>query len=405
MTTPQKEDPEALQLRGKPRPVTRLNRRMIVVLGGALMLAVALALMWGLRKPMVRASATPQEQRNVERVTRAEGLESLPRDYAALKKVPQLGAPIGELGRPVLRAEREAGIPELPERPSYQPNPEEDVLRAQRLREQNEAEAAIKGAVLVKLERQAAGAPSVDLAHTETSRSIGANSAQSGEREVPDVNGQLRKRSFVDEKPDARIYASATLQTPLSPYQLMAGTIISAALATGIKSDLPGQAIATVTENVFDTVSGGHLLIPQGSKLLGQYDSEVAYGQRRVLLVWTRLIMPDGSSITLDRLPATDAQGYAGLEDEVDWHWGRIFAGAAVSTLLGAGAALAAPDRSGRDGEVVIATRDGVQDSINQVGQEITRRNLDVQPTLTVRPGISLRIIINKDLILRPYLG
>lgn len=408
MSIPEKEDPATLKLRGKPRPVTRLNRRMIVVLGGTLMLAVALALIWGLRKPVVKASSTPPEQRNVERVTRAEGLESLPRDYAALKRVPQLGAPIGELGRPVLRAEREAGIPELPERPTYQPSPEEDALRAQRLREQNEAEAANKGAVLVKLERhtnQGMTVPTDSMRSLEAPRPAVMASALSGEREVVDSDGQARKRSFVEEKPDLRIYASATLQTPRSPYQLMAGTVIPAALATGIKSDLPGQAIATVTENVFDTVSGGYLLIPQGSRLIGQYDSDVTYGQRRVLLVWTRLIMPDGTSIILDRLAATDAQGYAGLEDKVDWHWGRIFAGAAVSTLLGAGAALAAPERSGRDGEVVIATREGLQDSINQVGQEITRRNLDIQPTLTERPGLPLRVIINKDLILRPYLG
>jgi type IV secretion system protein VirB10 len=145
------------------------------------------------------------------------------------------------------------------------------------------------------------------------------------------------------------------------------------------------------------------LLIPQGSRLIGQYDSQVAYGQRRVLVVWTRLIMPNGSSIVLDRLPGSDTAGYAGLEDKVDWHWGRLFAGAAVSTLLGVNAELVTNNAGGNNGSVVIATRQSAQDTVNQIGQEVTRRNLDIQPTLTERPGLPLRVIVNRDLVLRPY--
>ena len=211
------------------------------------------------------------------------------------------------------------------------------------------------------------------------------------------------KQAFLDRNPDPKIYAAGHLQETRSPYELMAGTIIPAALVTGINSDLPGQMIATVTQNVYDTVTGNYLLIPQGSRMLGQYDSQVAYGQRRVLLVWTRLIMPDGSSIILDRLQGTDKAGYSGLEDRVDSHWGRIFAGAALSTLLGVNAQLVAQDQSVNSGSITLAFRQSSQDSLNQVGQQLTRKNLNVQPTLTVRPGFPLRIIVNKDLILRPY--
>ncbi len=136
---------------------------------------------------------------------------------------------------------------------------------------------------------------------------------------------------------------------------------------------------------------------------MGRYDSQVAFGQRRVLLVWTRLIMPDTSSIALDRLPGVDPAGYAGLEDGLDWHWDRILAGGLLSTLLGVGAELAAPQRSGAEGQVVIAARQSVQDTVNEVGKEITKRNLDVQPTLTIRPGFLLRIVVSKDIVLRPY--
>ena len=129
----------------------------------------------------------------------------------------------------------------------------------------------------------------------------------------------------------------------------------------------------------------------------------MAFGQRRVLLVWQRVILPDTSSIALDRMPGVDVAGYAGLEDDVDWHWDRILAGAALSTLLGVGAELAAPTNNGSEGRVIIATRDGLQQSINTAGQEFTRRNMNIQPTLTIRPGFPVRVMVNKDLVLRPY--
>lgn len=190
---------------------------------------------------------------------------------------------------------------------------------------------------------------------------------------------------------------------PASPYQLMAGTVIAGALVTGIKSDLPGDIIATVTEPVYDTATGRHLLIPQGSRMLGRYNSQVSYGQRRVQVVWNRIILPDTSSLTLANLVGTDPAGYGGLEDGVDWHWDRILAGAALTTLLGVGAELAAPENRQNGDRVIIAERGSLQDSVNQVGQEMTGRNLNTQPTLTARPGMPVRVIVNRDLVLRPY--
>jgi len=121
-------------------------------------------------------------------------------------------------------------------------------------------------------------------------------------------------------------------------------------------------------------------------------------------MVWTRLIRPDGSSLVLDRLPGVDAQGYSGVEDRVNWHWGQLFAGAAVSTLLGVNAELASANRNANAGSVVIATRDSAQDTVNQIGQSITRKNLNIQPTLTVRPGFEVTVIVNKDIVFsEPY--
>jgi len=418
MTAPEKENPERLELRARPKTVTRLNRKTIAVLLGSLALGLLVALMWGLRQQKPKSSDS-QEKRNVERVAHAEGFESLPHDYGSLPKAPPLGAPIGELGRPVLRAEQEAGIPELPQRPNFRPTPEDDAVRARRLKEQSEADEASKAQVLVQMKQRASGSAGAQP-RTSSEDSASASSAPGplradGTLTPPTALGadstpgsgrrtdQEHKQSFIDAKPDSRIYASATLQTPRSPFELMAGSIIPAALVTGIRSDLPGETIAAVTENVFDSVTGRALLIPQGARLIGQYDSQVAYGQRRVLVVWTRLIMPNGTSIVLDRLPASDTQGFAGLEDQIDYHWARLIAGAAISTLLGINAEMVSDNSAVNSGSVVIATRQSAQDTVNQVGQEITRRNLDVQPTLTERPGLLLRIVVNRDLILRPY--
>ena len=408
MTSQPKEEAAALELRAKPRPVTRLNRRVIALLLIVIGLAVLVAFAWGLRKPKSKTAEGPPEIHETDRVAKAEGLASLPKDYSG---VPKLGAPTGEFGHPMLKAEKEAGLPHLPERPDFRPSPEEDALRAQRLKEQHEAEEAAKGAVVVSLSGRSKGAarpnpvPEAPASRQSPADLLQAFSAMP-RKEKDDEQGtsQAAKKAFVNETPDRKIYASGTLQTPRSPYQLTGGlTTISAALVTGVNSDLPGTVKATVTENVYDSLTGEVLLIPQGSTLLGEYDSGVAFGQRRILLVWTRLILPDNSSIVLDRLPATDAQGRVGLEDKVDWHWGRIFSGAAVSTLLDVGAEVAVPDRRDGSDRVIVAAREGVQDSINQVGQEITRRNLDIQPTLTARPGLRLKVIVNKDLVLRPY--
>ena len=216
-------------------------------------------------------------------------------------------------------------------------------------------------------------------------------------------NRQDQKEAFIAKAGDTSALNLGSLQLPASPYQVMAGTIIPAALVTGINSDLPGQVIANVSEAVYDTATGRHLLIPQGSRLIGRYDSQVAFGQRRVLLVWTRLILPDTSSVALDRLPGIDPAGYAGLEDGVDWHWDRILAGAALSTLPGIGAELAAPESRTDGSRVVIAGRESAQETVNQIGQEITKRNMSIQPTLTIRPGFPMRVMVSKDLVLRPY--
>jgi type IV secretion system protein VirB10 len=213
-------------------------------------------------------------------------------------------------------------------------------------------------------------------------------------------NGQDRKLAFVNAPANRRTTSVDRLESPVSPYVVQAGTIISGALITGIRSDLPGEITAQVSENVYDTPTGKYRLIPQGARLIGQYDSQIAFGQSRVLLVWTRLLMPNGKSIVLERQPGADTSGYSGFEDEVDNHWAALFKAALLSTLLSVGSEAGT---SGNQNDLVQAIRRGGSESFNQVGQRVVSRNLDIQPTLTIRPGFPVRVIVNRDLVLAPY--
>ena len=155
-----------------------------------------------------------------------------------------------------------------------------------------------------------------------------------------------------------------------------------------------------MTQNVYDTVTGQYVLIPQGAKLIGRYDSVIAFGQSRALLVWSRIIYPDGASLMIDNMPASDVAGYAGLSDKVDFHTFRLLKGVVLSTLLGVGTELSFDDA---ENDIVEALRESAQGSANQAGQNIVQRNLDIPPTIKIRPGWPLRVIVHKDLVLRPY--
>ncbi|WP_425320562.1 TrbI/VirB10 family protein [Methylophaga nitratireducenticrescens] len=387
---------------------------MLAVLAGGVATAVLGALFWSLRVPERGGLNGADELYNVERIARSEGLTRLPSDYSQLSPVspelppdvPRLGEPLpGDLGAPILRAEQQAGGGS---------SLGQDAAEADRLARLKEAEeAAASGVFFGSIRQRPAMAPQAADGGEGALINQGLGGLDSlamlqnqspGETDpIALQNRQEQKEAFLSNPAFTETRNTGDLQTPVSPYQVMAGTVIAAALVTGINSDLPGDVIATVTEPVYDTATGRHVLIPQGSRILGRYNSQVSYGQTRVQVVWHRVILPDTSSFQLDNLAGTDPAGYAGLEDGVDWHWDRLFAGAALTTLLGVGAELAAPENRQDGDRVIIAGRDSAQDSINQVGQEVTRRNLNIQPTLTSRPGLPVRLIVNRDLVLRPY--
>jgi type IV secretion system protein VirB10 len=216
-------------------------------------------------------------------------------------------------------------------------------------------------------------------------------------------NHQSEKEAFLTQAAAIEPYLAKPLLTPVSKFELKAGSVIPGALVTAINTDLPGEVIGQVTENVYDSVTGNYLLIPQGSRLLGKYQSLVNNGQNRALLVWQRLIYPNGDSIVLDGMPGTDQIGQAGLADKVDYHLDKLAEATALSTAIAYGGNLARNPQGGNGYGNQDVVGDTVAQEANRIGNKIIDRQLDLQPTITIRSGWPLRVLVNKDMILEPY--
>ncbi|WP_245409613.1 TrbI/VirB10 family protein [Allosphingosinicella vermicomposti] len=363
-------------LRGSPRRVVRFRRGLLI--GIAVLAATSIsAVTWlALQPASFKLAAQGDERVGPDRKSPPEALSSLPGSYGQAKTgVPDLGPPLpGDLGRPILAHQR-----------------------AVEMGDAHNAEPADANAVREEVERQRKEAElrAVRTAGVLTQLS-GMGIAERNEAErlgVPELASNAPEASAA--KP------AATLQKASSPWQLNAGTVIAASLLTGINSDLPGLVTAQVTENVTDSATGRTIVIPQGTRLIGRYDSAIAFGQNRALLIWERLVFPNGASMALDNAPASDTSGYAGLRDRTNAHTGRLLKGIALAALLGVGTELSI----GGESEIVEALREAGQQSASDAGQQIVSRNLSMKPTITVRPGWPLRVVLHRDLVLQPWRG
>lgn len=236
-----------------------------------------------------------------------------------------------------------------------------------------------------------------------------AQSARDGLAGDLDPNKQLRKEQFLREAGD-QTYVRATRVAPISPFEIKAGWAIPAVMEHGITSDLPGRLTARVTQNVYDSATGRHLLIPQGTRLMGTYDSQIVLGQERLLVAWTRLIFPDSSSFDISRMGGVDEGGYAGFRDQVNNRYGRLFGFAILTSLFSAGLQLSQPRNAVNPAtntavvteEQIVAASVGRE--VSRLGVEITRRNMQIQPTLEIRPGLPFNVRVEQDLLFpRPY--
>lgn len=388
---PVKADPETLVLRGVPGRVVRFRRGAVVAIAALGSTAIVGAAWVALKPTTFHIIAANEDRPDISAKAPADALAGAPKSYG---DVPQLGPPLpGDLGRPILERQQAIGTA-IPTAGSDQ---RAQAAEAERQRVAAERKAARESGVMMQISGanrpSAAEPPAAVASAAPTGDADAAKITLDPDR---DPNSQQRKADFVgaaDRTSDINPQALVALP---SPYTLMAGSVISASLITGLNSDLPGLVTAQVTENAYDSVTGRILLVPQGSRLVGSYDSVVAFGQKRALVVWQRIILPDGASVRIDNVPATDTAGYAGLSDKVDVHTWQLLKGVALSTLLGVGTQLSfGSDES----DLVRAIRESAQQSGSRAGDQLVTRNLNIQPTIRVRPGWPLRVVVHKDIV------
>jgi type IV secretion system protein VirB10 len=394
-----KVDPETLVIRARPQRAIRFRRGLVIAIA-AFGTVSLMAVTWVALKPQIFQHVASQEelsQPNARPVT--DALSGSPATYG---DAPKLGPPLpGDLGRSILEHQRALAVG--PIAPAADTGAQAaQAAQGERDRRASETKAARESGVLVQGRTGGSATTDIPAAAQASAGAVVATPAEPAKLAIDpakDPNAQQRKSDFVgtlDPRGDINPHQLAAAP---SPYILSAGSVISASLITGLRSDLPGLVSAQVTQRVYDSPTGRILLIPQGARLLGTYDSVVAFGQKRALIVWQRIILPDGSSLRIDNVPATDASGYAGLQDRVDFHTWTLLKGVVLSTLLGVGSEMAFTG----DGDLVQALRRSTQDNVSRAGDEITQRNLNIQPTITIRPGAIVRLIVHKDLILAPW--
>lgn len=384
---------DGFRLAGSVPPVMRLSRKALTGIGAVAATAIGGSLLFALQP---RTASVADNLYDTDTVNRSEAISVAPADYGA---IPKLGPPLpGDLGGPILSAQQQGTyvpVPPMAAAPPTMAPVDPQARAAEEARVRLEQERSVARTSQLFLSSATAAAQQASAAATD------APLASDPAAERGNAAGETRpagRAAFLDAGGSVPTTSAHRLVAPPSPYVVQAGSVIPAALITGIRSDLPGQITAQVTQNVYDSATGRIVLIPQGARLVGQYDSAVVAGQNRVLLAWDRLLLPDGRSLGLDRLPGADASGRAGLGDRTDYHWGGMLRAALVSALLGVGSELAVSD----DSALVRALRAGTQDSIAETGRQLVERQLARAPTLTIRPGFSLRVIVTRDLVLEP---
>jgi len=383
------ENPRApIATRAQAPAPRRLSRKALAALAGVSAFGVAAALGYSLSTS--HRTEAPQESVSVKR-GKTDALADAPKDYADVPR----GAPAG-MGPPSATAEP-LTTPPL-SGPSSSPSPADNEASAERQRRRQSRDSA-------RASKLFAGTSEGARATVSSAEATIPPSGTSGpDRPSPTgaADAQDRKAAFVAGGVREPTVNSGRLAAPAGRYVVSAGSTIAAALITGLSSDLPGQVVAQVTEDVFDTVTGRTRLIPQGTRLIGTYDARVSYGQSRALVVWTRLILPDGRSLDLDRMVGTDAAGQSGFTDRVDNHTGKLLMAGLLSTLFGVGAN-AATAGGGDNNDIAYAIRESAGRSVESAGDKIVGRQLDVQPTITVRPGARVRVLVSRDLMLTPW--
>lgn len=369
----------------------RLSRKALATLAGVSALGVAAALGYSLTAS--HRTQAPQETVSVER-RNTDALADAPKDYGDLARTTSAG-----IGAPPTTSQPVTTPPPSGSAPASPGTANNEASAEQQRRRQARDSARASTLFAGTSEGARAATASADPPPTPPGQAATGELAQAASGDAQD-----RKAAFVAGGTREPTVNSGRLAAPAGRYVVSAGSTIAAALITGLSSDLPGQVVAQVTEDVFDTVTGRTRLIPQGTRLIGVCDARVSYGQSRALVVWTRLIFPDGRSLDLDRMVGTDAAGQSGLTDRVNNHTGKLLMAGLLSTLFGVGANVATTG-GGDNADIAFAIRESAGRSVESAGDKIVSRQLDVQPTITVRPGARVRVLVSRDLVLSQWGG
>jgi type IV secretory pathway VirB10-like protein len=424
--TPPEPETGSNPLDTKKVPVARFNRRRIMIGACAIFLLTAFSFMLALspKKKLSAHEIAEDSAKNTQTETDTkpslpENAASMPAKYGEGRKVVVAGtsAPRNDPERDSLEKTGLAGErTDDPAGSQENPTTAQQTVQSRTDQRQKDSISATRAPVsfgggntgfnsAAPVKVAALAGPDVNGSMNKVIDRLSAGPGPAGPAEPEDQNLQGEKRRFTKENRNDFPYTKTTLITPISPYEVKAGTILPGVLLTGINSDLPGQILAQARESVYDTVSGRYLLIPLGSRFIGEYDSKISYGQERILVVWTRIIMPNGNSIGLENMPGIDLSGYAGVSGRVNNHYGKLITGVVLGSVIGAGAQVAvggqgAPNVPPSFEQLFVA---GAASNINQAGQRITEKNLNLQPTIEVAPGAKINIFVTKDMILKPY--
>lgn len=414
------KSPDSLQLRKKPSIGPRLGGRAAAVGGGVVLLLIGvLVYNTESRKSMNEAkpvqAASESDMRLAPAVSDATAFTRGVSNELKASTAPPEPPPI-EVPSVVTLPAAQYTVPDLAGRSAPELAMTEAERRLHEERERLEGEARKSGTKVRGWESSSAatGGNGAGLAVSPPA-GVGDLAAMSnqlamglqGQQKEP--TDQEKKRAFLAASQQIETpYLGATRQAPRSAFELKTGHVIPAILLRGINSDLPGEVSGMVTDNVYDTATGRHLLIPAWTKIFGKYDSDVAFGQSRALVVWTRLIYPDGSTVELGGMQGADMAGYSGFEDEVDNHYGRLIGFSLLSSVMAAGMQLSQPQEDSATGQLsnrqIVAGEVGRE--LSQLGIEVTRRNLNAQPTIKIRNGYKFTITVNRDVAFAgPYVA
>ncbi len=378
---------EVLRAYPPPPPVRRLRPRAVALILGAL----ALLFCGRMTVKLFDRQVAPDDQLSGARLRASDDMlqrgpiGQLPTDYSFIPPEPPPPEPLVELP-----------APEVAEEPAELTAEQRRRLEALR----QEMEDALDSPICfagTRITQPAPQPPTVATSFPPAGMFPNPDDSPLDQHSRSDAHN----RAFLREAANVQTRVDATLEPLRSPYELKAGAIIPAALVTAINSDLPGDVIGQVTANVFDSVTGRYLLVPQGARMIGRYNSEVLNGQNRVLIAWQRLILPNGNSIVLDAMPGTDAAGVAGMADRVDYHGANLAGATLLSTLVALGGNFAA--NVNREQHELAITANTVAEQASRVAQRIIDRELDIKPTILIRAGLPLNVLVNRDLALAPY--